>query len=329
MFTTHMVGAASHFPSRTISNHDLEKMVDTNDQWIVERTGIKTRRVVEPGEATSDLAVKAAKKLLNNLSILPESIDAVILATVTPDSSVPSAACVIHDKLGTNNAWALDLNAACSGFIYGLSVADQFIRTGYCKNVLFIGSDVMSSIVDYKDRTTCVLFGDGASAVYLEGRKYNKNAGIIDTYLGADGSGREHLYVKAGGSAMPASHESVDQKLHYIRQNGATVFKEAVTQMADVSETILERNKISPSAVNYFIPHQANLRIIDACAKRMDFPRERVAVNIDRYGNTTTCTIPSCIADLTEDNKLKKDDLMLLAAFGAGYTYASALVRWN
>lgn len=330
MKTTRIVEAVSHFPAKVVSNFDLEKIVETSDAWITSRTGIKTRRFVEPGQASSDLGAAAAQKLLDKVGKKATDVDAIIVATVTPDMPFPSTSCLIQKKLGATKAWAMDINAACSGFIYALSTADQFIKTGKCRNILLIGAEVMSSIINFKDRSTCVLFGDAAAALYLEASDEPvAKGGIIDTLLYTDGSGTESLYMPAGGSLRPATHETIDKQMHYIHQDGQAVFKVAVTQMAAVAEEIVKKHGITHKEIAFFVPHQANLRIMEACAKRLELEPEKVVINIDRYGNTTAATIPSCLAELREQNRLKKGDLVVMAAFGAGYTYASALVRWG
>lgn len=323
-----MIEAASYFPERIMTNHDIEKLVETSDAWITSRTGIKTRHVAAHGETTSDLAVNAIQKLLKKIDKSADEIDFLIVATVTPDMLFPNTACVVQKKIGAKKAWCVDISAACSGFLYSLSIADQFIKTGKYKNAIVVGSEVMSSILDYTDRTTCVLFGDGAAAVYLEGSDDATN-GIIDTSLYADGTGGDFLYMRAGGSLHPATHETVDKKEHYVRQDGQSVFKVAVTKMADITEEILKKNNLTGKELDFFVPHQANLRIIEACAKRIELAPEKVVINIDRYGNTTAATIPSCLADLRDQKKLKSGDLVVMSAFGAGFTYGAALVRWG
>ncbi len=329
-WSTRIIGATSVFPERILTNADLEKMVDTNDSWIVSRTGIRTRRIAAPGETTSTLGAEAAKKLLQQVNRDPQQIDGIIVATVTPDMPVPSSACIIQDKIGAKKAWCYDLNAACCGFLFGLSTADQFIKTGKYKNILLIGSEVMSSILDFEDRTTCVLFGDGAGAVYLEADEIESGQhGVIDTLMYSDGSGAEYLYVPGGGSRHPASHDTVEKRMHYVRQEGGPVFKAAVHGMTKITEEILQKNSMSNSDIDFFVPHQANLRIIDACSKRLNLEPQQVIINLDRYGNTTAATIPTCLAELVEDGRLSKGKIVLMAGFGAGFTCGAALVRWG
>jgi 3-oxoacyl-[acyl-carrier-protein] synthase-3 len=330
VYTSRILAVGQAFPERELTNQDLEKMVETNSDWIVERTGIKSRRIVEAGQGASTIGAEAALAVLKKAGRKPEEIDTILVATVTPDMQFPSTSCIIQNTIGATNAWAMDINAACSGFIYALSTADQFIKTGKSKKLLLIGVDIMSSIVDYEDRTTCVLFGDGAGAVYIEGDKNcPKDRGIIDTMLFADGSGQEFLSKPAGGSALPASHETVDKKQHFIRQDGKQVFKAAVNSMKTVTENMTKKHNLTGKDIDFFVAHQANLRIIDACAKRLDIDKEKVVINIDRYGNTTAATIPTCLAEIHQQGRLKDGDVVLMAAFGAGYTWGSALVRWG
>ena len=300
-------------------------MVDTTDEWIKTRTGIEERHILrEPGAGTSDLAVGAVEDLLRKRGISAEEIDLVICCTVTPDMAFPATANIVCDKIGAKNAWGFDLGAACSGFLYGLTTATKFIETGTHKKVLVVGADKMSSIVDYTDRTTCVIFGDGAGAVLLEPTE--EEVGVLDSKMYSDGSGRVYLHQKAGGSLRPASHETVDAKEHYIFQDGRPVFKAAVTNMADVSAEIMERNNLSSEDVAYLVPHQANLRIIDATARRMGVSDDKVMINIQKYGNTTSGTIPLCLNDW--EKKLKKGDNIVLAAFGGGFTWGAVYVKW-
>lgn len=313
-----------YVPENVLTNADLEKMVDTTDEWIRSRTGIETRHILEDGKGTSDMAVEAVKGLLKKRGITPEEIDLLICATVTPDMVFPATANVICDKLGAKNAWGFDLGAACSGFIYALTVGSQFIESGKHKKVVVVGGDKMSSIIDYSDRTTCVIFGDGAGAVLLEPTEAEE--GVIDSVLHSDGSGREFLHMKAGGSVRPASEETVKNREHYVFQDGQPVFKAAVVNMADVSVNIMERNNLSSEDVQWLVPHQANLRIIDATARRMGLTNERVMINIQRYGNTTSGTIPLCLADW--EPQLKKGDNIILSAFGGGFTWGAVYLKW-
>lgn len=322
------ITAVAHYvPDKILTNHDLEKMVETNDEWIVTRTGIRERRILENG-ATSDLAVGAINKLLARRGIAAEEIDVIIVATVTPDMFFPATACVIQQKIGATKAWGFDLSAACSGFLFALTTGAQFIESGLHTKVLVVGADKMSAIVDYTDRNTCVLFGDGAGAVLLE-PSTEEGYGVLDSKLYCDGVGKDALHMKAGGSAKPASQETVAQRLHYIYQDGKSVFKYAVRGMADVSVEILERNKLSGDDVAWLVPHQANLRIIDATANRMGLDPSKVMINIERYGNTTAATIPMCLAEWWESGKLRKGQNVVLAAFGAGYTWGATLVKWS
>jgi 3-oxoacyl-[acyl-carrier-protein] synthase-3 len=302
-------------------------MVETSDAWIRARTGIAVRHIVDPGVATSDLAFEACRKVLDQRGLKPTDIEAIIVATVTPDTFFPSTACVLQDKLGAKGAWGFDLSAACSGFLYALATGAQFITTGVHKKVLVVGADVMSSIVNYEDRATCVIFGDGAGAVLLEPAE-SDGEGMLDFLHEVDGSGGQFLQMPAGGSRLPSSVETVERKLHYVHQEGAQVFKYAVRKMHEVCQAILARNGLKPSDVNVFIPHQANRRIIEATAERLGLGCDKVLINIDRYGNTTAATIPLATADAIQQGRLRKGSLVLYAADGAGYTVGASLVRW-
>lgn len=314
-----------YVPDYILTNEELETMVDTNDEWITSRTGIKERRILKgEGMATSDLAVPAVLGLLEKRGIGPEEIEAIVFCTATADMPFPATANILADKIGAVNAWGFDLLAACSGFLYGLATGAQFIESGKHKKVLVVGADKMSSIVDYTDRTTCILFGDGCGAVLLEPNE--EGLGVMDSILRSDGSGREYLKIKAGGSRMPASHETVENRLHYAYQEGQAVFKFAVTKMADVSAEIMEKNNLTADDVAWLVPHQANKRIIDATANRMGVGTDKVMINIQRYGNTTTATIPLCLWEW--ENKLKKGDNLILAAFGGGFTWGSVYLKW-
>jgi 3-oxoacyl-[acyl-carrier-protein] synthase III len=303
-------------------------MVETNDHWITERTGIRERHIVEKGEATSDLATKAAQVCLQRAGVAAADVDAIIVATVTPDMAFPATACLVQHKLGAPKAWGFDLSAACSGFVYALQVGAKLVESGAHTKVLVIGADVMSSIIDYTDRSTCILFGDGAGAVLLEPCAEGE-VGLIDFHHEVDGSGAEALRMPAGGSALPASHETVDGRLHFVHQDGQTVYKFAVRKMAEVSEALLARNGVLGSELGCFIPHQANQRIILSTAERLGMPVDRVVINIDRYGNTTAGTIPLAMNTAQEDGRLKRGDLILLASVGAGYTAGATLLRWE
>ena len=323
------ITAVSHYlPERRVSNKDLEKIIDTSDEWIFERTGIRERRVAAKGEATSDLGASAAKRLLENRGLNPTEIDLIIVATVTPDMFFPSSACLLQTKIGANKAWAFDLLGACSGFLYALATAAQFVVAGTYKKVLVVGADVMTSIIDFQDRATCVLFGDGAGAVLVEPAEEGE-AGIIDFILRSDGTGGQFLYMPGGGSLNPPSAETVERKMHYVHQDGKNVFKHAVRGMADVSHEMLVKHGLSGTDLKLYIPHQANLRIIQAAVDRMGLAQSQVAINIDKYANTTAGTIPICLSEAVESKKIIKNDLILMASFGAGFTWGSLLLRWE
>ncbi len=320
-----ITGIEGYVPDYILTNKELESYVDTNDEWIVSRTGIKERRILkEEGKGTSVLGSKAVEGLLKKTNTSVKDIDLIICATATPDMIFPSTACLIADKVGACNAFAYDLMAACSGFLFSLSTAAKFIETGTYKKIVVVGADKMSSIINYEDRATCIIFGDGAGAVLLEP---NENGlGVQDAILKSDGSGGEFLHMKAGGSARPASHATVDAKEHSVYQDGQTVFKAAVTSMADVSEEIMKKNNLSSEDVTWLVPHQANQRIIDATARRMGVGNEKVMINIEKYGNTTNGTIPLCLWEW--EDKLKKGDNLVLAAFGGGFTWGAMYLKW-
>lgn len=318
-----ITGVQGYLPDHILSNDDLSKMVDTSDEWITTRTGIKERRIMKDG-ASSDMCVEAVKGLLEKTNTNPDDVELVILATVTPDYPFPSTSNVVCDKVGLKNAWGYDLIAACSGFIYGLATGAQFIETGRYKKVIVIGVDKMSSIIDYQDRTTCVIFGDGCGAVMLEPNE--EGLGVQDFILRADGSGRQYLHQPAGGSMNPASMKTVEERGHFVKQEGKQVFKFAVTNMAEVSAEIMEKNNLSSDDVDWLVPHQANLRIIDATANRMGLPKEKVMINIQKYGNTTAGTLPLCLWDY--EKQLKKGDNLVLSAFGGGFTWGSVYLKW-
>ena len=320
------VGA--YVPPRLLTNADLEKLVATNDQWIIERTGIRERHIVEKGVGTSDLAVEAARKCLAARGISASEIEVIIVATVTPDMLFPATACLVQDKLGATGAWGFDLSAACSGFPYALQVGAKLVESGAHKKVLVIGADVMSSIIDYTDRATCIIFGDGAGAVLLEPCEEGE-IGLIDFSHEVDGSGAVSLNMPAGGSALPASHATIDAKQHFVHQDGQSVYKFAVRKMSETTEILLARNGLSGSDLGCFIPHQANKRIILSTAERLGLPEDRVIINIDRFGNTTGGTIPIAMNTALEEGRLKKGDLVLLASVGAGFTAATTLLRWE
>ena len=319
-----ITGIQGYVPDYILDNKELEELVDTNDEWIVTRTGIKERRILKGKKGSSDLGTEAIKGLLDKTNTSAEEIDLIICATVTPDMLFPSTACLIADKIGAGNICAFDISAACSGFLYALTTASKFIESGSYKKVIVVGCDKMSSIVDYTDRTTCVLFGDGAGAVLLEPN--SDGLGIMDYILKSDGSGGEFLKMKAGGSLHPASHETVDAREHFVYQDGQPVFKKAVKSMADVSEEIMKKNNLSSDDIAWLVPHQANKRIIDATSRRMGVGDEKVMLNIERYGNTTAGTIPLCLWDW--EDQLKKGDNLVLAAFGGGFTWGSIYLKW-
>ena len=314
-----------YVPEYVLSNQELETIVDTTDEWITSRTGIKERRILkEEGAGTSDMAVHAVNGLLKKRGITAEEIDLIIFCTTTPDHPFPATANILANKIGAVNAWGFDLQAACSGFIFGLTTGSQFIESGKHQKVLVVGGDKMSSIIDYTDRATCIIFGDGCGAVLLEPN--TEGYGIMDAVLKTDGSGEQFLHQKAGGSVKPASHETVDQREHFVYQEGKTVFKFAVTNMADVAAEIMERNDLTSDDVKWLVPHQANKRIIDATAARMGVGSEKVMINIERYGNTTNGTIPLCLWEW--ESQLKKGDNIVLAAFGGGFTWGSVYLKW-
>ena len=321
--TAAITGIQGYLPEHVLSNEDLSKIVDTSDEWITTRTGIKERRIMRDG-ASSDMCAEAVKGLLEKTNTDPEEIELVLIATVTPDYPFPSTSNVVCDKTGMKNAWGYDLIAACSGFIYALATGAQFIETGRYKKVVVIGVDKMSSIINYEDRTTCVIFGDGCGAALLEPNE--EGLGVQDFMLHADGAGREYLLQPGGGSAAPASVETVEKRMHFVHQEGKSVFKFAVTNMADVSANIMERNNLSSDDVDWLVPHQANLRIIDATANRMGLPKEKVMINIQKYGNTTAGTLPLCLWDY--EKQLKKGDNLILSAFGGGFTWGAVYLKW-
>lgn len=322
------ITAVGHcLPEKILTNADLEKLVDTNDEWIRSRTGIRERRVLEQG-ATSDLAVDSIRMLMQSRGIGSEDIEVIIIATVTPDMFFPSTACVVQRKLGAKNAWGFDLSAACSGFLYALVVGAQLIETGAYTKVVVVGADRMSSITDYSDRNTCVLFGDAGAAVLLEPSD-DSSFGVLDHKLYADGNGGDYLYMKGGGSLNPTTHETIEKKMHLLFQDGKAVFKVAVIGMADVAAEILQRNNLTADDVDFLVPHQANLRIIDACRERIGLDPSKVMINIEKYGNTTAATIPLCLSEWWYGGKLKRGQTLVLASFGAGYTWGGILLKWS
>jgi len=324
--TAKITGVAGYVPPRVVTNFDLEKITETTDEWIRTRTGIIQRHYADPGVASSHLGTEAARKLLAAKGVPAEEIEMIVLATVTPDMLFPSTACLIQDRLGASKAWGFDLSAACSGFVYALTVGAQFVGAGLHKKVLVIGSDVMTSILDFKDRATCVLFGDGAGAVLVE--PASDSEGIIDFLNDVDGSGGCNLYMPGGGSLHPSSHETVEKRMHYVHQEGAQVFKYAVRRMSELAVEILERNGLTSRDLALVVPHQANLRIIRAMQERLGVDDSKILINIDHFGNTTAATIPLGLMDALEEKRLRRGDLVLLISVGAGYTTGAMLLRW-
>lgn len=323
--TAAITAVHGYVPDYVLTNQELEKMVDTSDEWIMARTGIKERRILrEPGKATSDMGVEAINGLLKKRGISAEEIDLVICCTITGDLVFPSTACIICDKVGATNAWGYDLGAACSGFLFGLETGSNMIKSGKYKKVVVVGGDKMSSIIDYTERNTCIIFGDGMGAVLLEPNE--EGLGVMDSILHVDGSGRAYLHQKAGGSLKPPTHETIDAREHYVYQEGKTVFKFAVTNMAEVSREIMDRNQLTSEDVAWLVPHQANKRIIDATAERMGIDSSKVMLNIHRFGNTTNGTLPLCLWEW--ENQLKKGDNIVLSAFGGGFTWGAIWVKW-
>ncbi len=317
-----------YVPEKKVTNDELSLLVDTSDEWIRDRSGISERRIVSEGQANSDLSVKAIENALRGRDVHPEELDLIIVATVTPDMMFPSTACIVQEKIGAKNAWSFDLSGACSGFLYAMATGAQFVQTGSYKKVLVVGTDVMSSILDFEDRTTCVLFGDGAGAVLLEPTQ-EENIGILDFMLHSDGAGGKFLYMPAGGSLHPATHETIDKKMHYVHQDGRNVFKFAVKRITEVCADILERNGFTSDDVTLYVPHQANIRIIKASLERLGLAPEKAVINIDRYANTTAGTIPIGLTEAHGEGRINKGDLVLLASFGAGFTWGSVLLRWG
>ncbi|MPQ48548.1 beta-ketoacyl-ACP synthase III [Marinifilum sp. N1E240] len=321
-----ITGVGAYLPDYILTNDELSTMVDTSDEWIMTRIGIKERRILKgEGKGSSDLGQKAVEELLRKTGTSPEEVDLLICATVTPDMQFPATANIISDKVGINNAFSFDLNAGCSGFLFALATGSKYITSGLYKKVIIVGSEKMSSIVDYSDRQTCPIFGDGAAAVMLE--PTTENVGIVDEMLHTQGFGRKHLHQKAGGSCKPASHETVDAREHFIYQEGNHVFKHAVSNMADVSVEMMEKHNMTADDLAWLVPHQANNRIIEATAKRMGLAKEKVMINIEKYGNTTSATIPLCLWEW--ENQLKKGDNIILSGFGAGFTWGSILLKWG
>lgn len=320
-----ITAVGAYLPEKRLTNADLEKLVDTSDEWIVQRTGIRERRILERGKGSAYMAIKAAEEALRKRGLAAEEIDLVIVATVTPEHPFPATANIVANAIGAHRAWGFDLEAACSSFLYALSIAADSIAAGRVERALVIGSDKMSSIIDYRDRTTCVLFGDGAGAVLLE--PTTEDVGVIDYLHQADGSGCAYLHMKAGGSVLPPSVRTVRERLHYVYQEGRQVFKHAVVQMAAVSEALMQKHGLTAEDIAFFVPHQANRRIIEATAERLRFPMEKVMINIERYGNTTSATLPLCLYDY--ESQLKKGDNLILATFGGGFTWGALWLRWG
>ena len=318
---------ATYVPPRVLTNSDLEKMVETTDEWILQRTGIRERHIVDPGVATSDLAKEAALKAIEKAGLTPNDIGVIVVGTVTPDMLFPSTACLVQHKIGAHHAWGFDLSAACSAFTYALTAASQLVAAGCHDHALVIGADVMSSIIDYKDRATCVLFGDGAGAIVVSAAS-NGEPSILDFEHEIDGGGGPALCMPAGGSLHPPSHDTVDQRMHYVKQDGQTVFKFAVRKTEEIARRIMSRNNISADALDLFVSHQANRRIIQAATEKLGIDQAKVVINIERFGNTTAATIPLALNDAVQDGRLKKGDLVLLCSVGAGFTVGSVLLRW-
>ncbi|MFW5781794.1 MAG: beta-ketoacyl-ACP synthase III [Candidatus Muiribacteriaceae bacterium] len=326
MFGVKITGTGRYLPEKEVSNFDLEKIVDTSNDWIVSRSGIHNRRFVSEEQATSDMAIAASETALRKAGAKPEEIDMIICGTYTPDHIFPSTACIIQGKIGAHNAWAYDINAACSGFVYSLITASQFIKTGAHKKILVIGADTSSRILDFEDRTSCVLFGDGAGAVVVEA--CDEGEGVIDWVAGAIGTGYEHIIMPAGGSRKPASHETVDAREHFFRMNGKEVFKFSTRALPDMISQILERNSLRSDDIRLLIPHQANIRIIESGARKVGIAKENIFIDLDKFGNTVAGTIPIALDEALEQGRIKKGDNVILSGFGGGLTYASLLIKW-
>ncbi len=327
LYNTGIIGTGSCLPPNIITNADLEKMVDTSNEWIVSRTGIKERRVVDEDTATSDLATMAARRALDDAGMEPSELDMIIVATVTPDMNFPSTACLVQSNLGADHCPAFDIEAACSGFLYGLIVASQFIATGVYKNILVIGAECLSKFLNWKDRNTCVLFGDGAGAAIVS--RVDEGYGILSHCMGADGEGGKHLILEAGGSRKPASLETVKNELHYVQMEGSEVFKFAVRIMAKASEQVVELAGLTKKDVDFLVPHQANIRIIEGARRRLDLPEEKVYVNLDRYGNMSAASVPVALDEASRTKAIKRGDRLVLVAFGGGLTWAACMLRWS
>lgn len=319
-------GVGQALPAKVLTNHDLEKLVETNDEWITTRTGIKERRIAGPGESTALLGTQAAQQAIEMAGVSPDAVDMVIFCTITPDMPFPATACLVQDNLKLSNAAGMDIEAACSGFIYGLSMANAYIASGHYENVLVIGAETLSRVTDYQDRNSCILFGDGAGAALVS--RSLDSSGFLGFKLQGDGSYRDLLQLPAGGAAIPASHETVDQRLHYMKMAGNAVFKVAVRTMAEELELLLQEHHLKGEDVKWLIPHQANIRIIQGVAERLGFPMEKVIVNLDKYGNTSSATVPIALSEAVSDRRIRKGDLVAMVAFGGGFTSGAALIRW-
>ncbi len=326
MIHARITGTGSYAPKKVITNHDLEKLVDTSDEWIMDRTGIKERRIAEKDQTTSDLAYEASQKALKAAGLSARDLDLILVATMTPDTILPSMGCVLQEKLGAKKAAAFDISAACSGFIYGMSIASAFIQSGTYKNILLVGAEILSRYTDWEDRTTCILFGDGAGAVVIQ--RHAGKRGILSTHLHSDGSFGDLIRVPAGGASHPASHDTIRKRMHFIRMRGNETFKAAVRALEAVVQETLEHNKVKPEDIDYLVPHQANLRIILAMAQRLNMPMEKVVLTLPKYGNTSAASIPMALDEAVRDGRIKENHLLLFEAFGGGLTWASALVRW-
>jgi len=326
MIHARIIGTGSYAPNKVITNHDLEKLVETSDAWIMERTGIKERRIADKHQTTSDLAYEASQKALKAAGLGARDLDLILVATMTPDTILPSTGCVLQEKLGAKKAASFDISAACSGFIYGMSIASAFIQSGMYKNILLVGAEILSRYTDWEDRTTCILFGDGAGAVVIQ--RHAGKRGILSTHLHSDGSFGDLIRVPAGGASHPASHDTIRKRMHFIRMRGNETFKAAVRALEAVVQETLEHNKVKPEDIDYLVPHQANLRIILAMAQRLNMPMEKVVLTLPKYGNTSAASIPMSLDEAVRDGRIKENHLLLFEAFGGGLTWASALIRW-
>jgi len=326
MIHARITGTGSYAPKKVITNHDLERLVDTSDEWIMNRTGIKERRIAEKDQTTSDLAYEASQKALKAAGLGARDLDLILVATMTPDTILPSMGCILQEKLGAKKAAAFDISAACSGFIYGMSIASAFIQSGTYKNILLVGAEILSRYTDWEDRTTCILFGDGAGAVVIQ--RHAGKRGILSTHLHSDGSFGDLIRVPAGGASHPASHDTIRKRMHFIRMRGNETFKAAVRALEAVVQETLEHNKVKPEDIDYLVPHQANLRIILAMAQRLNMPMEKVVLTLPKYGNTSAASIPMALDEAVRDGRIKENHLLLFEAFGGGLTWASALIRW-